>query len=108
MIILIKLKDDAEAQRRLTGFVEKWQTIEPKAVETFQRDIELTLTFYQFDESLYPRIRTSNLLERLFEEFRRKSDEIGRVPKRAKLFDYLFPVLQRDHAKHDRSGMAKN
>ena len=105
---IYKAEDDAEAQRRLTGFVEKWQTIEPKAVETFQRDIELTLTFYQFDESLYPRIRTSNLLERLFKEFRRKSDEIGAFPNEQSCLTIFFLVLQRDHAKHDRSGMAKN
>jgi transposase-like protein len=61
-----------EAQQRLAAFVEKWEVLEAKAVQTFQRDIDLTFTFYQFAPELHPRIRTSNLLERLFEEFRRK------------------------------------
>ena len=105
---IYKAEDEAEAQQRLASFIEKWQATEPKAVKTFQRDIELTLTFYRFDESLYPRIRTSNLLERLFEEFRRKSDEIGAFPNEQSCLTIFFLVVQRDHAKHDRSDMAKN
>ena len=105
---IYKAEDDVEAHRRLAAFIETWQPIEPKAVKTFERDIELTLNFYQFDERLHPRIRTSNLLERLFEEFRRKSDEIGAFPNEQSCLTVFFLIVQRDHAKHDRSSMAKN
>ena len=98
----------AEAQQRLSTFVEKWKVFEPKAVQTFQRDIELTFSFYQFAPELHPRIRTSNLLERLFEEFRRKSDEIGAFPNEQSCLTLFFLVVQRDHAKHNRSMVAKN
>ena len=97
-----------EAQQSLERFVEKWELLEPKAVQTFQRDIELTFTYYQFAPELYPRIRTSNLLERLFEEFRRKSDEIGAFPNEQSCLTLFFLVVQRDHAKHNRSMVAKN
>ena len=82
-------------QRRNSGlatFVEKWQPIEPKAVQTFKRNIELTFSFYQFNKLLHPRIRTSNLLERLFEEFRRKSDEIGAFPNEQSCLTVFFLV----------------
>lgn len=92
-----------EAQTKLSLFVEKWQPIEPKAVCAFERDIELTFNFYEFDPALHPRIRTSNLLERLFEEFRRKSDEVGAFPNEQSCLTLFFLVVQRDHAKHDRS-----
>jgi transposase-like protein len=105
---IYKAEDEATAKQRLAAFVEKWQPIEPKAVQTFKRNIELTFSFYQFDEMLYPRIRTSNLIERLFEEFRRKSDEIGAFPNEQSCLTIFFLVVQRDHAKHDRSTMAKN
>jgi len=98
----------AEAQQRLAAFVKKWEVFEPKAVQTFQRDIELTFSFYQFAPELHPRIRTSNLLERLFEEFRRKSDEIGAFPNEQSCLTLFFLVVQRDHAKHNRSMVAKN
>lgn len=105
---IYKAEDEAEAQQRLATFVEKWQPLEPKAVQTFERNVELTFSFYNFDELLHPRIRTSNLLERLFEEFRRKSDEIGSFPNEQSCLTIFFLIVQRDHAKHNRSNMAKN
>lgn len=99
-------KNDAE--QRLKNFVEKWKALEPKAVEVFQYDIDLTFTFYNFDKSLHPHIRTTNRLERLFREFRTKSDEIGAFPNETSCLTVFFLIVQRDHAKHNRSSVAKN
>ena len=105
---IYKATSEEEAQARLALFVEKWNAIESKAVSTFERDIELTFNFYHFAAELHPRIRTSNLLERLFEEFRRKSDEVGAFPNEKSCLTLFFLVVQRDHAKHDHSMVAKN
>ncbi|MEN8445073.1 MAG: transposase [Cyanobacteria bacterium J06555_13] len=105
---IYKAEDEIDAQQRLAAFIKKWQSIEPKAVSTFKRDIELTFSFYQFAQLLHPRIRTSNLIERLFEEFRRKSDEMGAFPNEQSCLTVFFLVVQREHAKHQRSNMAKN
>ena len=92
-----------EARQRLKAFIEKWQKLEAKAVEMFQRDIELRFTFYQFGAGLHSRIRTTNLLQRIFEEFRRKADEIGVFPNQISCLTLFFLVIQREHAKHNRS-----
>ena len=97
-----------KAQQRLQQFVAKWQLLEPKAVQVFQRDLELTFTFYQFDSSLHRHIRTTNHLERLFREFRTKSDEMGAFPHETSCLTVFFLVIERDHAEHDRKSMAKN
>jgi transposase-like protein len=68
----------------------------------------LTLTFYQFDESLHCHIRTTNRLERLFREFRTKSDEIGAFSYEVSCLTIFFLVIERDHAKHSRKAVAKN
>jgi hypothetical protein len=34
-------------------FIAKWKLIEPKAVQAFQQELELTFTFYQFDLRLH-------------------------------------------------------
>jgi putative transposase len=96
------------AQQELGRFIEKWEGLEPKAIQVFQKDFELTLTFYQFDESLHRHIRTTNHLERLFREFRTKSDEIGAFPHEISCLTVFFLVIERDHAKHDRRTVAKN
>jgi transposase-like protein len=48
-----------EAQERLVAFVNRWQPLEPKAVQTFLYEIHLTFTFYDFDPALYPRVNAS-------------------------------------------------
>jgi transposase-like protein len=35
-----------EAQQALQEFIQKWEPLEPKAIQVFQKDFELTLTFY--------------------------------------------------------------
>jgi len=56
----------------LGQFIHKWEELEPKAIQVFLKDFELTLTFYQLDENWHRHIRTTNYLERLFREFRTK------------------------------------
>jgi transposase-like protein len=98
----------SDAQLLLKAFEEKWQLLEPDAVRTFLKDIELTFTFYQFDNSLHRHLRTTNHLERLFREFRTKSDEIGAFPNENSCLTLFWLVLERDHAKHDRRISANN
>ena len=43
---IYRVKSLTEAQQCLRAFVEKWQPLEPKVVKIFQKDIELTFTFY--------------------------------------------------------------
>jgi transposase-like protein len=82
-----------QAQQRLQQFINQWELLEPKAIQVFQRDLELTFTFYQFDPSLHHHIRTTNHLERLFREFRTKSDEIGAFPHETSCLTVFFLVL---------------
>lgn len=96
-----------QAQQRLQQFINQWELLEPKAVQVFQRDLTLTFTFYQFDSDLHRHIRTTNHLERLFREFRTKSDEIGAFPHETSCLTVFFLVIERDHAKHDRKSVAK-
>jgi transposase-like protein len=98
----------SEARQRLEQFIVKWTVLEPKAVQVFQQDFDLTVTFYQFKDDLHPHIRTTNHLERLFREFRTKSDEIGAFPHETSCLTVFFLVIERDHAKHDRRTVAKN
>lgn len=105
---IYKSETETEAREALRQFVNRWEALEPKAIQAFQKDIELTLTFYQFDEKLHRHIRTTNRLERLFREFRTKSDEIGAFPHETSCLTVFFLVIERDHAKHDRKTVAKN
>ena len=102
---IYKAETYEEAQLRLEAFVTKWEPLEPKAIHAFLWGIKRTFVFYQFDTSLHIHIRTTNLLERVFREFRTKTDEIGAFPNEISCLTVFFLVVQRDHAKHGRPFM---
>src|SRR5215207_6806059 len=91
----------------LTQFRTTWATLEPEVVRLLSKDVELCLTFYQFDHTLHPLTRSTNLLERFFREFRTKSDEIGAFPNELSSLVVFHLIVIRDDAKHDRGRSAK-
>jgi transposase-like protein len=96
-----------EALERLASFRTTWGQLEPEVVRLLTKDIALSLTFYQFDVSLHPLVRSTNLLERFFREFRTKADEIGSFPNELTCLTVFHLIVVRDHAKHDRAKVAQ-
>jgi transposase-like protein len=97
----------AEAEARLAQFRRIWGTVEPEVVRLLSKDVDACLTFYQCDQSLHPLIRSTNLLERFFREFRTKADEIGAFPNDLSCLVVFHLIVIRDDAKHDRGQTAK-
>jgi transposase-like protein len=97
----------AEALERLADFRATWGVLEPEVVRLLSKDIEACLTFYQFEQELHPLVRSTNLLERFFREFRTKSDEIGAFPNELSSLVVFHLIVIRDDAKHDRGRTAK-
>ena len=97
----------AEALERLAQFRTTWGTLEPEVVRLLSKDVDLCLTFYQFDHALHALIRSTNLLERFFREFRTKADEIGAFPNDLSCLVIFHLIVIRDDAKHDRGRTAK-
>jgi hypothetical protein len=95
-----------DAQASLAQFVAKWGLLEPAALHAFQWGIQHTFVFYEFEKALHPMIRTTNLLERFFREFRTKTDEIGAFPNETSCLPLFLIVATFDHAKHDRLPVA--
>lgn len=71
----------------------------PTATEVLANGLEECLTFYQYPESHWRRIRTSNVIERAFREIRRRTDVIGRFPNELSVLALVFGVLEQDRLK---------
>jgi transposase-like protein len=97
----------AEADARLAAFRATWGGREAEVVRLLAKDIDACLTFYQFDQPLHRLVRSTNLLERFFREFRTKSDEIGAFPNDMSCLVVFHLIVIRDDAKHDRGHTAK-
>jgi len=92
--------DIAIIQQRLADFQHKWAPLEPKAVRCFVKDFDLTLNYLRVPFPHKKLIRTTNLLERFFRQFRNRADEIGCFGSLAQAETLLYLILQREKAKH--------
>lgn len=70
-----------ETSRALAGeFASLYKESYPKAVEVFEAGIEDALTYLHYPGSHHARLRTTNMLERLFEEVKRRTRVVGVFP----------------------------
>jgi transposase-like protein len=67
----------AKADQAWAAFCEKYAQIYPSAVACLQRDGEACLTFYAFPQAHWKTIRTTNVIERLFEEVKKRTHKMN-------------------------------
>ncbi len=66
-----------KANQEVAAFIAKYNQVYPSAIECLQRDLEACLTFYAFPERHWKYIRTTNIIERLFGEVKRRSHKMA-------------------------------
>ena len=65
--------DRKTATERYEEFVKKYDGIIPSGVASLKRSIESCLTFYDFPEEEWVSLRTTNIIERVNKEFKRRT-----------------------------------
>ncbi len=85
-----------ETARRLAReFIEQHGKTYPKAIETLQGGLDDVLTYLQFPSSHYRLIRTTNPLERLFREVKRRTRVVGVFPNETSAVSLATTVMLR-------------
>jgi putative transposase len=77
---IFKVKREKTAWALAEGFVELHGRRFPKAVSVFEAGIDDALSYLGYPGSHHARIRTTNMLERLFEEVKRRTKVVGVFP----------------------------
>ena len=85
--------DRPEAERRLGSAVEKYRTSAPKLADWLEANLAEGLAVFALPRSHRRRLRTSNMLERLNEELRRRTRVAGLLPNDASLLRLVSAVL---------------
>lgn len=62
-----------EARRDLAAWLRKWETRYPKLCNWAEGNIEETFTFYRFPQQHHKHLKSTNMLERLNEEIKRRT-----------------------------------
>ena len=66
-------KGEAKARKAFVQLKSKWGRPFPSAVQTIEKDLDSLLRFYQWEEKYWPSLRTTNPIERLNKEFKRRT-----------------------------------
>ncbi len=83
----------AAARTAYTAFERKWTPRCPGVVRSLQEGGEELLTFFQFPKRQWKTLRTTNVIERLNEEFRRRVKTQGALPNEDAALVLLFGLI---------------
>src|SRR5215217_1995646 len=72
-----------EARRDLAAWIAKWGTRYPRLVAWVEETLEETLTFYRLPRQHHKHLKSTNMLERLNEEIRRRTYVVRIFPNAA-------------------------
>ena len=72
-----------EARRDLAAWLQKWQGKYPKLCDWVENNIEDTLTFYRLPREHHKHLKSTNMLERLNEELKRRTHVVRILPNEA-------------------------
>jgi transposase-like protein len=84
-----------EALHRFRIWKKRWQPEAPKAVACLEQDLEELLAFFACPATHWKRVRTTNVIERLFVEVRRRIRTMCAFTTRSSCERILFSVFDR-------------
>ncbi len=85
----------ADAKQRLAEIKARWSKELPEAMTVLDRGFTAATQFYAFPEAHWPRLRTTNGLERLHGEIKRRIRSVGAFPDRASALRLITAVALR-------------
>ncbi len=79
---IFKAPSKKTAQKRLEDFAKRWVLQLPEAVKCLRGGFEAATQFYAFPEAHWKKLRTTNNIERLNGEIKRRIKSVGAFPDR--------------------------
>jgi putative transposase len=91
--LIVYAKDGEAAKAAREAFRDKWEKGCPGVVRSLDEGGEELLTFYRFPRQQWKTIRTTNVIERLNGEFRRRVKTQGSLPTEDSALILLFSLV---------------
>jgi putative transposase len=87
----------AEAQHDLATWLSRWQRKYPKLTDWVEENIGSTLTFYRLPRQHHKHLKSTNMLERLNEELRRRTRVVRIFPNVASCMRLIRAMCVETH-----------
>jgi len=89
----MQIPDKKEALRLVQTLIDRYQDQYPSAIARLKEDMEECLAHLVLPPAHHKATGTTNLIERLFEEGRRRTKVVGRFPNEGSCLRLLFATL---------------
>jgi putative transposase len=86
-----------EAQRDLAAWLQRWLCKYPKLTDWVEENIGSTLTFYRLPPQHHKHLKSTNMLERLNEEIRRRTRVVRIFPNAASCLRLVRALCAETH-----------
>ncbi len=94
---LYDLRNVAEARLQLRAWIEKWAAKHPKLCAWVEESIEETWTFYRSPREHHKHLKSTNLLERLNQELKRRTHVVRIFPNEASCLRLIRALACEQH-----------
>jgi putative transposase len=94
---------ESETRQQFYAFREQWQPHFPGAVAVIERDLDSLLRFFQFAPTYWATIRTTNPIERLNKEFKRRTKAMevtGGEASTYRILTYVAMTMEHEWSFH--------
>jgi len=85
---------EEQARKVFNEFKKRWNLKLPQIVEYIEKDIEQLLAFYKFPYQHWIKIRSTNVIERAFKEFRRRVKVMETFPNEVSCLRIMFSLAK--------------
>ena len=90
----ISLSDTKDsAINRFNQFKDKWSSKYPRPVYNMERKLEYLFTYFQYPESIRRSLHSSNIIERMNKEIRRRIKVIDSLPGESAAMKIICPRI---------------
>jgi transposase-like protein len=90
---ILYAKDGLAARQAYRSFLTKWSKLAPAVARSLEEGGEQLLTFYEFPKPMWRALRTTNSLENLNREFRRRTKTQGSFSSEESAVTLLFALV---------------
>jgi transposase-like protein len=90
---ILYAKDGLAARQVYRSFMRKWSKLAPAVARSLAEGGEQLLTFYEFPKAMWRALRTTNSLENLNREFRRRTKTQGSFSSEESAVTLLFALV---------------
>ena len=105
---LYERRDVEEARRDLKAWLQKGQSRQSKLCDWVEQSIEETLTFYQFPGVHHKHLRSTNMLERLNEELKRRTHIVRIFPNEESCLRLVLALAVEQHEEWQEGAVYLN